>query len=98
MDAIVWNKQLAMKALQLIAVERRYTPLAQHRSGALRYERNCCELGLCVLFSLIRAVGFAGWGCELARGLCCFAVGEMRCEIRRLRGEKYRCTCMHAAN
>jgi hypothetical protein len=34
MDATVWNKQQAMKALQLIAVERRYTPLAQHRSDS----------------------------------------------------------------
>jgi hypothetical protein len=38
MDATVWNKQLAMKALQLIAVERRYTPLALHWSDAVVYE------------------------------------------------------------
>jgi hypothetical protein len=32
MDATVWNKQLTMKALQLIAVERQYNPLALHWS------------------------------------------------------------------
>lgn len=38
----MWNKQLAMKALQLIAVERRYTPLALHWSESRPVD--CCTL------------------------------------------------------